>query len=34
VPIEDIAPNEVAVAWAEHRQTPLIEEFSAIARQV
>jgi DNA-binding transcriptional LysR family regulator len=34
VPIEDIAPNEVALAWAEHRHTPLIAEFSEIARQV
>ena len=38
VPIEDIAPNEVALAWAAHRQTPLIAEFAeiatAIARQV
>ncbi|MGW6933874.1 LysR family transcriptional regulator [Lentzea sp. NPDC054927] len=37
VPIEDIAPNEVALAWAEHRRTPLIAEFieivTAIARQ-
>ena len=38
VPIEDIEPNEVALAWAAHRQTPLIAEFAeivtAIARQV
>ncbi|GGN20863.1 LysR family transcriptional regulator [Lentzea pudingi] len=34
VPIEDIAPNEVALAWAEHRQTPLLTEFIAIAQQV
>ncbi|MGW4209427.1 LysR family transcriptional regulator [Lentzea sp. NPDC004789] len=34
VPIDDIAPNEVALAWAEHRHTPLIAEFSEIARQV
>ncbi|WP_223165649.1 LysR substrate-binding domain-containing protein [Lentzea indica] len=38
VPIGDIAPNEVALAWAEHRHTPLIAEFTqivtAIAQQV
>ena len=34
VPVEDIAPNEVALAWAEHRRTPLIDEFIEIARQV
>jgi DNA-binding transcriptional LysR family regulator len=34
VPIEDIAPNEVALAWAAHRDTPLIAEFIEIARQV
>ena len=30
VPIEDIAPNEVALAWAAHRHTPLIAEFAEI----
>ena len=34
VPIEDISPTEVALAWAEHRHTPLIAEFIEIARQV
>ncbi|MGW6447966.1 hypothetical protein [Lentzea sp. NPDC055074] len=33
VPIEDIAPNEVALVWAEHRQTPLLAEFTATALQ-
>jgi len=33
VPIDDIAPNEVALAWAAHRQTPLIAEFTSIAQQ-
>ncbi|KOV79103.1 LysR family transcriptional regulator [Nocardia sp. NRRL S-836] len=33
VPIEDIAPNEVALAWAAHRRTPLIAEFTEIARR-
>ncbi|MFJ8961650.1 LysR family transcriptional regulator [Lentzea sp. NPDC102401] len=34
VPIEDIAPAEVALAWAEHRHTPLIAEFAEIAQQM
>ncbi|MCP2243091.1 LysR family transcriptional regulator [Lentzea aerocolonigenes] len=34
VPIEDIAPNEVALAWAEHRQTPLITEFAEVVSEI
>lgn len=34
VPVEDMAPNEVAPAWAAHRHTPLIDDFIAPARQV
>ncbi|MGI5501688.1 LysR family transcriptional regulator [Lentzea sp. CA-135723] len=30
VPISDIAPNEVVLAWAAHRHTPLIAEFAEI----
>ncbi|WP_285646241.1 LysR substrate-binding domain-containing protein [Lentzea sp. NBRC 102530] len=34
VPVSDMAPDEVALAWAAHRQTPLLTEFIAIAQQV
>ncbi len=34
LPIEDIAPNEVTLECAAHRQTPLIADFTEIARQV
>ncbi|MFF1690335.1 MULTISPECIES: LysR family transcriptional regulator [unclassified Streptomyces] len=31
VPIDDIGPNEVCLAWSTHRQSPLLREFADIA---
>jgi DNA-binding transcriptional LysR family regulator len=31
VPVEDITPNEVCLAWSAHRRSPLLPEFAEIA---
>ena len=31
MPITDVAPNEVQLAWASSRRTPLIAEFVVLA---
>jgi hypothetical protein len=34
VPVRDLAPAEIAVAWRAHDENPLVRAFVAVARRV